>query len=266
MKNSHLNLGDLIRPEKLEKPGEGVLTVELGAAGEKIENLNKLGEAMSDFARTLEDNRNIQVSDVARLVEVMKNAMKRELLPEKAAKMLTILKKRFEAKDKHYKSAEGIKWEDVRKKLEDNPEKLWSLNEMERTGGAPDLVEIDRKTGEYIFMDCSAESPEGRRNCVYDREGEEYWKKNSPTEKYNSNAVGMAALMGLSLLTESEYRDLQTKGEFDKTSFSWLKTPVDKRKAGVALSGRRFRDGVGVVVDIAHLHVHGRAFRASLRV
>jgi hypothetical protein len=265
MKNLY-NLGDLIHPEALKQPEEGVLVVELGGNGMKAEKVDQLGETMSDFAGTIEDNKNVQVGELARLVEAMKNAMKRELLSEKAAKLLAILKKRFEAKDKQYKSAEGIKWEDVEKRLEANPAKLWSLNEMERTGGEPDLVEIDKKTGEYIFMDCSAESPTGRRNCVYDREGEAKLKKDFPRESCSSNAVSMAALMGVDILNEKEYMDLQTKGKFDRNTWSWIKTPIDRRRDGVALGGDCRGDGVRVYPHTPHTRIDDRGWRGALRV
>jgi len=270
MKNPNLNLGDLVNLDGLEKPGEGVLKVSVWGKPEKVK---KLKEGMTEFAGKVEDHEDVKVTEVASLAEAMKKALVKELSPEKMTELLIVLKERFLKKgflglvDKktHYKKVEGIKWEDVEKKLKNSPEKMWSLQQMEDTGGEPDLVEVDKKTGEYIFMDCSAESPTSRRNCVYDREGEIKLKKDFPGETCNSNAVSMAALMGVDILNEKEYRELQTKGEFDKNSWSWIKTPVDKRKSGVALDG--YRHGVvRVSENVPNSHVGHRGWRGSLRV
>lgn len=263
MKNNNIKLGDLVKLDGLQRPAAGVLKVELWGKAEKVK---KLEEGMSDFAGKVEDHQDVNVGEVAGLVEVMKKALVKELSPEKVIELLKVLKKRFEIKKKFYKYAEGIKWEDVEKKLQDSPEKMWSLQQMEDTGGEPDVVEFDQKTREYIFMDCSAESPTGRRNCVYDRDGEVELKKRDPSANYKSNAVSMAAFMGVDILNEKEYRELQTKGEFDKQTLSWIKTPVDKRKTGVALRGYRLRGGVLVRGDLAHAHFGYEGWRASLRV
>ena len=262
MQPPNLNLSDLISLKGLSKPGEGELTVELGANPKKVK---KLQEGMTDLAEKMEDNKDVKTGELASLLEAMKNALARELTPEKSTVLLKTLKARFLNKKKFYKPEAGMNWEDIQSRLEASPEKLWSLNEMERTGGEPDVMSYDKKTGEYVFMDCSAESPTGRRNCVYDREGEKELKEKYPDETCKSNAVSMAALMGVDLLNEKNYRELQTKGEFDKNSWSWIKTPVDKRKAGVALRGIR-SVAVSVREHDPNNHNEDRAWRGWLRV
>lgn len=159
---------------------------------------------------------------------------KKELSPAQREELLRLLESRFE---KNMNRHEGLQWAKVKAKLEANSAKLWSLNEMERTGGEPDVVAYDSKTGEYTFFDCSAESPRGRTSVCYDREGLESRKEHKP----KNNAVDLATAMGIDLLTEEQYRDLQKLGEFDTKSSSWLKTPADMRKLGGALFGdRRF--------------------------
>src|SRR5256712_4240794 len=152
----------------------------------------------------------------------MKNikSNKKELSPEQREELLRALKARFEKNmDRH----KGLEWAKVQAKLEANAEKLWSLNEMERTGGEPDVVGHDKKTGEYIFFDCSAETPKGRTSVCYDREGLESRKEHKP----KNTAMDMAAAMGVELLTEEEYQDLQKLGDFDTKTSSWVKTPSD---------------------------------------
>jgi hypothetical protein len=153
---------------------------------------------------------------------------KKELSPEPRAELLSTLKGRFE---KNVNRHQGLAWAEVQAKLEANPEKLWSLQEMERTGGEPDVVGYDEKTDEFIFYDCSAESPNGRRSVCYDREGLESRKEHKP----ENNAVDMAAAMGIELLTEEQYRELQQLGNFDAKTSSWLKTPPAIRKLGGAI-------------------------------
>jgi hypothetical protein len=150
----------------------------------------------------------------------------------------------------------------VRAKLEAYTEKLWSLNEMERTGGEPDVVGDDRKTGEYIFYDCSVETPKGRRSVCYDREALESRKEHKPED----NAIDMAAAMGIELLTEEQYRELQKLGKFDTKTSSWVKTPSDIRKLGGALFCDRRYDTVFVYHNGAESYYAARAFRGSLRV
>ncbi len=145
---------------------------------------------------------------------------KRDLSSEQRKELLSVLKARFEKNTNRHK---GLEWAQVQAKMEANPEKLWSLNEMERTGGEPDVVGHDKKTGEYIFYDCSAESPKGRRSVCYDREALESRKEHKPKD----SAVDMAAVMGIELLTEEHYRELQTLGNFDTKTSSWVKTPSD---------------------------------------
>ena len=157
---------------------------------------------------------------------------------------------------------QGLEWAKVQAKLEANPEKLWSLHEMERSGGEPDVVGQDQKTGEYTFYDCSAQSPQGRRNVCYDREGQEARKEHRP----ENNAMDMAAAMGIELLTEEQYRALQQLGEFDTKTSSWVKTPADIRKLGGALFADRRYGHVFVYHNGAQSYYGSRAFRGSLRV
>jgi Protein of unknown function (DUF4256) len=173
--------------------------------------------------------------------------------------LLRALKSRFEKSMHRHK---GIEWTKVQAKLEATPEKLWSLNEMERTGGEPDVVGQDKKTGEYIFFDCSAQSPAGRRSLCYDREGLESRKEHPP----ETSASDMAAAMGVELLTEEQYRELQKLGDFDTKTSSWVKTPTDVRKLGGALFGDRRYGTVFVYHNGASAYFGGRGFRGSLRV
>jgi len=157
---------------------------------------------------------------------------------------------------------EGLEWPKLQVKLEANGEKLWSLHEMERTGGAPDLVGHDETTDEYIFYDCSAQSPYGRRSVCYDREALESRKEHKPKD----NAIDMATAMGVELLTEEQYRELQKLGDFDTKSSSWVKTPSDIRNLGGALFCDRRYDTVFVYHNGAESYYAARAFRGSLRV
>lgn len=173
--------------------------------------------------------------------------------------LLSQLKSRFEANMIRHK---GLVWAKVQAKLEANPAKLWSLNEMERTGGEPDVVGYDKKAGEFIFFDFSAESPKGRTSVCYDREGLESRKEHKPA----NNAIDMAVAMGIELLTEEQYRELQTLGEFDLKTSSWLQTPEDVRKLGGAIFGDRRFGRVFVYHNGAQSYYGVRAFRGSLRV
>lgn len=173
--------------------------------------------------------------------------------------LLKILKARFEKNMNRHK---GLEWAKIQPKLEANSEKLWSLNEMERTGGEPDVVGYDNKTGELIFYDCSAESPKGRRSVCYDREGQESRKEHKPKD----NAIDMAAAMGIELLTEAQYRELQQLGNFDTKTSSWVKTPSNIRKLGGALFCDRRYDHVFVYHNGAQSYYAARGFRGSLRV
>ena len=183
----------------------------------------------------------------------------KELSAEQREELLRALKARFEKNMNRHK---GLEWAKVQAKLEANTEKLWSLNEMERTGGEPDVVGHDKETGEYIFYDCSAESPKGRRSVCYDREGQEARKEHKP----ENNAIDMAAAMGIELLTEEEYRELQKLGSFDSKTSSWVKTPSDIRELGGALFCDRRYDSVFVYHNSAPTYYRARAFRSSLRV
>jgi uncharacterized protein DUF4256 len=188
-------------------------------------------------------------------------AFKKELSPKQCEELLRALKARFEKNMIRHK---GHDWAKVQAKLEANAEKLWSLNEMERTDGEPDVVGHDRKTGEYIFYDCSAESPKGRRNVCYDREGQEEREKRGVHPE--DNAIELAAAMGIELLTEEQYRELQKLGNFDTKTSSWLKTPSDIRKLGGALFADRRYGHVFVYHNSAPSFYGVRAFRGSLRV
>lgn len=183
----------------------------------------------------------------------------KDLKAEQREELLRALKARFEKNMNRHK---GLEWAEVQAKLEANPEKLWSLNEMERTGGEPDVVGYDKETGEYIFYDCSAESPKGRRSVCYDREGLESRKQHKP----ENSAIDMASAMGIELLTEEQYRALQKLGEFDTTTSSWVITPADIRKLGGALYGDRRYDTVFVYHNGAQSYYAARGFRGSLRV
>ena len=181
------------------------------------------------------------------------------LSKKQCEELLKALKARFEKnKNRH----NGLQWARVQVKLEANAEKLWSLNEMEKTGGEPDVVGHDKKTGEYIFYDCSTESPRGRRSICYDREALDSRKENKPKD----NAIGMAAAMGLELLSEEQYRELQKLGNFDTKTSSWVKTPSDIRKLGGALFCDRRYDTVFVYHNGAESYYAARGFRGSLRV
>ena len=187
------------------------------------------------------------------------NGNKKDLSPEQREELLRALKARFE---KNMNRHRGLEWAKVQARLEANAEKLWSLNEMERTGGEPDVVSHDKKTGDYIFCDCSAESPKGRRSVCYDREALESRKEHKPED----NAIGMAAAIGIELLTEEQYRELQKLGNFDSKTSSWVKTPSDIRELGGALFCDRRYDTVFVYHNGAESYYAGRAFRGSLRV
>jgi hypothetical protein len=173
--------------------------------------------------------------------------------------LLALLKARFE---KNMKRHEGLDWEAVQARLEKDAGKLWSLHEMERTGGEPDVVGRDEQTGEFMFVDCSAQSPSGRRSVCYDAEALEARKKNKPAD----SAVNMAETMGLELLSEQEYRELQQLGEFDTTTSSWVKTPSRIRKLGGALFCDRRYDTVFVYHNGADSYYAARGFRCALKV
>ena len=187
----------------------------------------------------------------------MKN--KKMLSPGKAKELLDILSVRF-GKNQHLHK--GIEWSKVQARLEANPEKLWSLNEMETTGGEPDVVDHDKSTDEYIFFDCSAESPAGRRNVCYDPEAQDARKEHKP----ENNAIGMAAAMGIDVLTEEQYRYMQRLASFDKKTSSWLKTPANIREAGGAIFGDFRYGNVFVYHNGVQSYYAARGFRGSLRV
>jgi hypothetical protein len=187
----------------------------------------------------------------------MKNNSLMKLLPEKKEDLLRILNERFEKNPNRHKR---IEWVKVQAALEGNPDKLWSLNEMERTGGEPDVVGQDEETGDFLFFDCSAESPAGRRNLCYDRDALESRKENKP----ENSAVEMAELMGIELLSEEQYRQLQELGSFDTKTSSWVKTPPEIRKLGGALFGDRRYNAVFIYHNGAVSYYAARGFRGVL--
>jgi len=183
----------------------------------------------------------------------------KDLSPEQREEQLKVLKARFE---KNMSRHEGIEWSGIQTKLEVDSKKLWSLSEMERTGGEPDVVGQDKVTGEYIFYDCSAESPKGRRSICYDREALELRKEHKP----GNNAVDMAVGMGIELLTEGEYKELQKLGDFDTKTSSWVKTPVEIRNLGGALFCDRRYNQVFLYHNGAESYYAVRGFRGKLRI
>lgn len=187
------------------------------------------------------------------------NNENRMLSPEQREEILGILKTRFE---KNMNRHEGLEWAKVQDRLETNPEKLWSLNEMETTGGEPDVIDHDTKTGEFIFYDCSAESPKGRRSVCYDREALEARKQHKP----QNSAIDMAVDMGIEILTEEQYRELQKFGNFDTKTSSWVKTPANIRKLGGAIFCDRRYNTVFVYHNGADSYYAARGFRGSLMV
>lgn len=184
---------------------------------------------------------------------------KKKLSSRRVEELLSKLANRFE---ENLSRHEGLKWADVRARIETRPERLWSLYEMERTGGEPDVVGFDKKTSEYVFYDCSAESPKGRRSLCYDRRALESRKEHKP----EGNAVDSAAAMGVELLTEEETRELQKLGNFDAKTSSWVRTPEDFRERGGALFCDRRFGRVFVYCNGAESYYGARGFRASLRV
>jgi hypothetical protein len=189
----------------------------------------------------------------------MAKGNKKELSPEQRKELLNTLKLRFEKNTNRHK---GLEWAKVQARLESNSDKMWSLHEMERTGGEPDVVDHVKKTGEFIFYDCAAESPKGRRSLCYDREALESRKEFKP----ENTAMDMADALGIEMLTEAEYRELQKLGNFDAKTSSWLKTPAEIRKPGGAIFGD-FRFGhVFVYHNGAESYYAARGFRGSLRV
>lgn len=184
---------------------------------------------------------------------------RKQLSPNQGAELLKTLKTRFE---KNINRHQSVEWSKIQLKLEANPEKLWSLSEMERTGGEPDVIGYDKKKNEYILFDCAPETPTGRRSLCYDRAALDSRKEFKP----ENNAMDMAAAMGIELLTEEQYLDLQKLGNFDEKTSSWLKTPPDFRKQGGALFGDRRYRRVFIYQNSAHTYYRVRGFRGSLKV
>lgn len=184
---------------------------------------------------------------------------KKELSPEQREELIKTLKERFEKNRNRHKD---IEWEKVETKLQANPEKLWSLDDMEITGGEPDVVAYDKTTGEYIFYDCSAESPKGRRSFCYDRAALDARKEHKP----QNSAIDAAASMGIEILTEEQYRELQQFGKFDTKTSSWLKTPADIRKHGGAIFGDYRYETIFIYHNGAESYYAARGFRGVLRI
>ena len=187
------------------------------------------------------------------------NNNKKQLTPQLQEELLIILKGRFE---KHMNRHQGFQWSEIQARLTAAPEKLWSLNEMEITGGEPDVVSYDDKTGEYIFYDCSAESPKGRRSVCYDNDALESRKQHKP----ENSAEGMAAEMGIEILTEAQYKELQQYGKFDTKTSSWLKTPNDIRELGGAIFGDWRYGNIFIYHNGAESYYASRGFRGLLKV
>lgn len=192
-------------------------------------------------------------------MKTINTANKKELTIEQSEEIIKILKDRFEKNMNRHKD---LDWDKIQVKLKANPEKLWSLNEMEKTGGEPDVIAYDENTGKYIFIDCSPESPIGRRNVCYDNEALASRKKNKP----ENSTINMADEMGIEILTEEQYRELQKLGSFDLKTSSWVKTPDKIRKLGGALFCDRRYDTVFVYHNGAESYYGARGFRGSLRV
>jgi Protein of unknown function (DUF4256) len=184
---------------------------------------------------------------------------RKSLSPEQREELLRTLKARFEKNTNRHK---GVEWAKVQARLATNPEALWSLNEMERSGGEPDVIGQDNETGEYIFYDCSAESPKGRRSLCYDRKALEARKEHKPKD----SAIDMAAAMGIEMLTEAQYRELQALGDFDTKTSSWGKTPPEIRRLGGAIFCDRRYDHVFTYHNGAESYYAARAFRGSRKV
>ena len=187
------------------------------------------------------------------------NGNKKSLTAKQTEELLSALKVRFEKNMNRHK---GVEWVKVQAKLEGSPEKLWSLNEMEKSGGEPDVVSLDKETGQYVFCDCSPESPAGRRSFCYDREAWESRKENKP----ENNAIDVCAAMGIEILSEGEYRELQKLGKFDTKTSSWVKTPENIRKLGGAVFCDLRYDTVFLYHNGAESYYAARGFRGSLRV
>jgi len=184
---------------------------------------------------------------------------KKELLPEQRDELIAIVKARFEKNKSRHKD---LDWDKVQEKLEIHPEKLWSLNEMENTGGEPDVVALDEKTGEYLFCDCASESPKGRRSLCYDREALDSRKEFKP----ENSAIDLASEMGIEILTEEEYRELQQLGKFDTKTSSWILTPSDIRKLDGAIFADFRYNTVFIYHNGASSYYAVRGFRGKLRV
>jgi hypothetical protein len=222
--------------------------------------LDKIRATTSEKAKTVSETVPLKVETFLKK-EKMLSPNQKILSPEQQEKLLSTLKSRFKTNRKLH---EKIQWADVEKALKAHPEKMWSLQQLEATGGEPDV--IGEENGEFVFGDCSGESPTGRRNVVFDKEAEEYLKKHYPDEKCNGNAADMVAEYGVDFMDETQYRELQKKLKLDQNTLSWLKTPADIRKSGYALYGNRCNDDVYVVQLGAYYRYGDRAFRASLRV
>lgn len=192
----------------------------------------------------------------------MKGGTKKELSTKEREELLKALKARFEKNMNRHKDLEWAKVQSRLCGMEAHPEKLWSLNEMEKTGGEPDVVGLDKKTGEYIFFDCSPESPKGRAGFCYDREGLESRKEHRP----KNTAIDLATAMGVELLSEEQYHELQKLGEFDTKTTNWVKTPADIRKLGGAIFGDRRYGRVFIYHNGAQSYYSARGFRAWLRI
>ncbi len=252
-----------LTPGKAALPHDGCNRLQSAV---KKNNLNNDGALLlqGTFVHRVDNTIRRRSTTMAKKSQSLKKSLKsqtskRELSPEQREELLGVLKARF---DKNMNRHKGVEWAKVRAKLEAHSEKLWSINEMERTGGEPDVVGDDKRTSEYTFCDCSAESPSGRRSVCYDRDALESRKEHKP----GNSAMDMAAAMGIELLTEEQYRELQRLGHFDEKTSSWVHTPADIRKLGGALFCDRRYDTVFVYHNGADSYYAARAFRGLVKV
>jgi hypothetical protein len=227
-----------------------------------LRNLGEGGHISSDLVNGELDKIQAATSDRAKVVsETVPLKTEKVLSPEQQEKLLGILKSRFELKRGLH---DDIQWSDVEKALKAHPEKLWSLDKLESSGGEPDV--IGEENGEFVFGDCSAESPSGRRNVVFDMKAKRYLKKHYPNAKCRGNATDKVAEYGVDFMDVTQYCNLQDKLRLDQNTYSWLKTPTRTREFGYALSGSRIGEIAGVGEGGAHTHSFNKGFRASLRV
>lgn len=253
---------DLVYADNSESPTSKIFVVDCGK-----KKLDYQRKKLKGFLLNVDDYDDSCLGNIAELRRELQQAMKNIILSaEQQSEIMINLKYRFE--NRKLRSVQEVLWEDLQKKLEENPEKLWCLNEMDKTGGEPNLIKYNQETDEYVFYDTSPETPSGRVNCVYNSQGEENLSKDFANEMYSGNAISMAALMGVNILTEIEYRELQLYGEFDTTTWSWIRvTDHQRSNSGETFFAELDAEGF-VCVRKAEPHYFSFfwGFRASLRV